>query len=391
MRTSGTTVRGIRAPILKKGDDLAAICAETVFVASQSKGYEGFAVDDGDILGITEAVLARTQGNYASIEDIASDINAKFKGDSIGVVFPILSRNRFFMLLKGIARTGKKIFIRLSFPSDEVGNPLISMEKVMAHGVNPHSEVFTAAQFTEKFGESRHPFTNVDYIELYQSVGNAQIILANNPTEILKHTKDILVCDIHTRRTTKAILKKEGTKTLYSLDEILTASIGGSGFNPQYGLLGSNIADENRIKLFPRECDEFVKKVQQLIKNKTGKKIEVLVYGDGGFKDPQGFIWELADPVISPGYTDGLKGLPNESKIKYLADSKFSHLSGEELNKAITGFLKNDAVADFEKEGTTPRRIIDLVGSLCDLTSGSGSKGTPFVYIKGYFDHLGVE
>ncbi|MCL2675246.1 MAG: coenzyme F420-0:L-glutamate ligase [Firmicutes bacterium] len=387
MRTSGTTVRGIRAPILKQGDDLAEICAATVLSAARN---EGFPIEDRDILGVTEAVLARTQGNYATLGDIAADINNKFKGGTIGLVFPILSRNRFFVLLKGIAQAGKKLIIQLSYPSDEVGNPLIPREALAATGVNPYKDVFTAAQFVKLFGQSRHPFTGVDYIELYQSVG-AEIILANNPTEILRHTKDVLVCDIHTRKSTLSLLKKEGAQTLYALDEILTSPVNGSGYNPKYGVLGTNIADEKRIKLFPRDCDLFVEKVQRLLKERTGKTVEVMVYGDGGFKDPQGFIWELADPVISPGFTEGLSGLPSEAKIKYLADSKFSDLSGEALNKAITDFLIEDAAADFEKEGTTPRRITDLVGSLCDLTSGSGSKGTPFVYIKGYFDHLGVD
>lgn len=387
-RTCGTVVRGLRGPIVKNGDNLAAICVDSLLAASKS---ENFSVNDCDILGITEAVLARTQGNYATIDDIAADINEKFKGDTIGLVFPIMSRNRFSMILKGIAATGKKVIIQMSYPSDEVGNPLISMEKLFDAGVNPWSDVFTAEEFSQKLGESNHLFTNVDYIDLYQSMGNVNIILANNPVEILNHTKDVLTCDIHTRALTKKILHKAGAETLYSLDEILNTSHNGSGFNAEYGLLGSNIANETQVKLFPRNAFEFVKEVQALVREKTGKTIEVLIYGDGGFKDPVGFIWELADPVISPGYTEGLAGLPEETKIKYLADSKFSNLSGAELDTAIKNHLKEKSSSGFEDEGTTPRRITDLVGSLCDLTSGSGSKGTPFIFIQGYFDHLGVD
>ena len=388
MRACGTVVRGIRAPIVKQGDDLVKICAESLLNAAKS---DNFSIDDNDILGITEAVLARTQGNYATIEDIAADINDKFKGDTIGLVFPITSRNRFLMILKGIALTGKKVIVQMSYPSDEVGNHLISPEKLAASNVNPWSDVFTAEEFIKVFGEPKHQFTDMNYIDLYEKLGNVNIILANNPVEILNHTKDILVCDIHTRKLTKELLSKSGAKTLHSLDEILTSPRNGSGCNPDYGLLGSNIANNTQVKLFPKDCFEFVSKVQALIREKTGKTIEVLVYGDGGFKDPVGFIWELADPVISPGFTDGLSGLPEETKIKYLADSKFANLSGAELDKAIKDYLKNESMADFESEGTTPRRIVDLVGSLCDLTSGSGSKGTPFIFIQGYFDHLGVE
>jgi len=387
-RTCGTVIRGLRSPILREGDDLVQICTDILLSAAQN---DGFSIDDGDILGVTEAVLARTQGNYASLEDIANDINAKFPGDEIGLIFPILSRNRFSMILKGVAATGKKITIQLSYPSDEVGNPLVSMEQIIAASVNPWSDVFTADEFVKIFGNCKHPFTNVDYIDMYRNIGNnTSIILANNPTEILKHTKNVLVCDIHTRKITKQVLQKAGANTM-ALDEILDTGVDGSGYNPQFGLLGSNIANDTRLKLFPRNADEFVGKVQRQIHERTGKMVEVLVYGDGGFKDPVAFIWELADPVVSPGYTAGLGGLPNETKIKYLADSKFSNLTGDALNAAIKDYLHNEADDDFEKEGTTPRRIVDLVGSLCDLTSGSGSKGTPFVYIKGYFDHLGNE
>lgn len=388
MRSCGTVVRGIRAPILKNGDNLAEICVESLLTAAKS---DNFSIDDNDILGITEAILARTQGNYATIEDIAADINEKFKGDTIGLVFPITSRNRFSMILKGIALTNKKIIIQLSYPSDEVGNPLISAEQLHAADVNLWSDVFTTEEFTKVFGERKHPFTDMDYIDFYEKMGNVTIVLANNPVEILKHTKDVLVCDIHTRNLTKDLLKKSGAETLFSLDEILTNSRNGSGYNAEYGLLGSNIANESQVKLFPRDCFEFVEEVQSLIREKTGKTVEVLVYGDGGFKDPVGFIWELADPVIAPGFTDGLSGLPEETKIKYLADSRFANLSGAELDAAIKDHLQNKDSVDFESEGTTPRRIVDLVGSLCDLTSGSGSKGTPFIFIKGYFDHLGVE
>ena len=387
-RTCGTVIRGLRAPMLREGDDLAEICVNILLAAAEN---EGFSIDDDDILGITEAVLARTQGNYATIDDIAKDVNAKFPDDEIGLIFPILSRNRFSMILKGVARTNKKITIQLSYPSDEVGNPLISMEKVIASSVNPWSDVFTADKFISVFGECKHPYTHVDYIDMYRNIGNTSIIMANNPTEILKHTKNVLVCDIHTRKMTKEVLRKAGAKTLFSLDEILNASLDGCGYNPQYGLLGSNIANDTQLKLFPRDAEVLVGKVKESIFQKTGKSVEVLVYGDGGFKDPIAFIWELADPVISPGFTNGLAGLPNETKIKYLADSKFANLSGDALNLAIKNYLKTEADDEFEKEGTTPRRIVDLVGSLCDLTSGSGSKGTPFVYIKGYFDHLGNE
>jgi len=388
MRTSGTVVRGLRAPIVKNGDNLVEICVDTLLSAAKN---DNFTIEDKDILGVTEAVLARTQGNYATLDDIASDINAKFDGDTIGLVFPILSRNRFSMILKGIAKTGKKVIVQLSYPSDEVGNPLISMEKVIAAGVNPWSDVFTVDEFTKALGERKHPFTNMDYIEFYESMGNVSIILANNPTEILKHTENVLVCDIHTRNMTKHLIERAGAKTIYKLDEILSKSVNGSGFNPDYGLLGSNVANETQVKLFPKDAFKFAEDVQNLIEDKTGKTIEVLVYGDGGFKDPVGFIWELADPVVSPGFTDGLLGLPEETKIKYLADSKFANLSGTKLDAAIIDYLKDKTNVDYEKEGTTPRRIVDLVGSLCDLTSGSGSKGTPFIYIQGYFDHLGVE
>ena len=386
-RTSGTVIRGLRAPVLREGDDLVEICVNCLLSAAEN---EGFPIGDNDILGITEAVLARTQGNYVTIEDIAKDINTKFKDDDIGLVFPILSRNRFSMILKGVAQTGKKITIQLSYPSDEVGNPLVSMEQIIASSVNPWSDVFTADEFINIFGECKHPFTDVDYINMYRNMGNISIIMANNPTEILKHTKNVLVCDIHTRNITKGILRKAGAKVL-SLDEILNAGLDGSGYNPKFGLLGSNIANDTQLKLFPRNADEFVGRVQEVIRQKTGKTIEVMVYGDGGFKDPVAFIWELADPVISPGYTAGLSGLPNEAKIKYLADSRFANLSGDALNSAIKDYLKTETDDEFEKEGTTPRRIVDLVGSLCDLTSGSGSKGTPFIFIKGYFDHLGNE
>jgi len=387
-RTCGTIVMGLRAPVLREGDNLVEISVNTLLAAAEN---EGFAVDDNDILGVTEAVLARTQGNYATLEDIANDINAKFKGDHIGLVFPILSRNRFSMILKGVALTGKKITLQLSYPSDEVGNPLVSAEQMIESSVNPWTDIFTADEFIKAFGKSKHPFTDVDYIDMYKNIGNTEIILANNPAEILNHTQDVLVCDIHTRKITREVLRRAGAKTLFSLDEILNTCQHNKGYNSEYGLLGSNIANDTQLKLFPRDAAKFANKVKRAIYDKTGKTVEVLVYGDGGFKDPVAFIWELADPVVSPGYTSGLAGLPNETKIKYLADSKFVNLSGEELNTAIKNYLKTEADDDFEKEGTTPRRIVDLVGSLCDLTSGSGSKGTPFIYIKGYFDHLGNE
>ena len=388
MRTHGTIIRGIRSPIIRKNDDLVKICVDSLLSAVKS---EGFSIENRDIFGVTEAVLAISQGNYATTNDITQDISLKYKDDTIGLVFPILSRNRFFMILKGIAQTKKEIIIQLSYPSDEVGNPLIAKEKLNAFAINPWTDVFTASEFINKFGKCIHPYTNIDYLELYENVGNVKIIIANNPTEILKHTKNILVCDVHTRAMTKDLLNKTGATTLYSLDEILKCSVNGSGYNSQYGLLGSNIANDGEIKLFPRSSTEFVEKVQSVIYNRTGKMIEVLVYGDGGFKDPVCAIWELADPVISPGFTEGLQGMTNEIKLKYLADNEYAQLSGEELNYAIRKHLQKDDGNDFNKEGTTPRRIIDLVGSLCDLAAGSGSKGTPFVYIKGYFDHLGIE
>lgn len=391
-RVVGTVVRGLRAPIINKGDKIDEIVVNTVLNASK---IEGFSIEDRDIITITESVVARAQGNYATIDDIASDIKAKFGDDTIGVIFPILSRNRFAICLRGIAKGAKKIVLMLSYPSDEVGNHLVDIEELDAKGVNPWTDVLTESEFRQHFGYNKHPFTGVDYIEYYKSLIEAEgvsceVIFSNNTKTILDYTKSVLVCNIHTRFRTKRILKNNGAEKVYGLDDILTSPINGSGFNEAYGLLGSNKATEDSIKLFPNNCQPIVNTIQSKIKELTGKTVEVMIYGDGAFKDPVGKIWELADPVVSPAYTKGLNGTPNEVKLKYLADNNFSHLSGEEQKKAISEYIRNkeeNLVGKMESQGTTPRRLTDLIGSLSDLTSGSGDKGTPIIYIKGYFDN----
>ena len=391
-RRVGTVSRGIRCPIIRQGDDIAAIAAQSVLEAAEA---EGFALRDRDVIAITESVVARSQGNYASVNDIAADVRAKLGGGTVGVVFPILSRNRFAILLRGIAMGCKKVVIQLSYPSDEVGNALVSLDAVDAAGVNPYSDVLTAARFTELFGEPKHEFTGVNYVayytELVESAGaECEIIFANHSTDILKYTDCVLTCDIHSRARSKRLLKAAGAKVVCGLDEILNAPVNGSGCNEKYGLLGSNKSTEDMVKLFPRDCRGVVEEVQKRILLATGKHVEVMVYGDGAFKDPQGKIWELADPVTSPAYTDGLIGTPNELKLKYLADDKYKDLSGEALRDAISADIRakqGSLVGKMATEGTTPRQLTDLIASLCDLTSGSGDKGTPIVLVQGYFDN----
>ncbi|WP_291581680.1 coenzyme F420-0:L-glutamate ligase [Clostridium sp. UBA6640] len=391
-RIVGTVVRGLRAPIINKGDNIADIVVDSVLKASE---IEGFSINDKDVVTVTESVVARAQGNYASIDAIAKDVNSKFGDDTVGVIFPILSRNRFAICLRGIAKGAKKIVLMFSYPSDEVGNHLVDIDMLDEKGVNPWTDVLTEKQFRDHFGYNKHPFTGVDYIDYYKSLieeygTECEIIFSNNPKTILDHTKNVLTCDIHTRFRTKRILKANGGEKIYSLDNILSASVDGSGYNENYGLLGSNKATEESVKLFPRDCQPVVDSIQATLKEKTGKTVEVMVYGDGAFKDPVGKIWELADPVVSPAYTKGLDGTPNEVKLKYLADNNFADLKGEELKKAISEYIKNkesDLVGAMESQGTTPRRLTDLIGSLSDLTSGSGDKGTPIIYIQGYFDN----
>ncbi|MBQ6676548.1 MAG: coenzyme F420-0:L-glutamate ligase [Clostridia bacterium] len=391
-RRVGTVSRGIRCPIIREGDDLSAIVANSVLEAAQA---EGFSLNDRDVIAVTESVVARSQGNYATVDDISTDVRRKLGDGTIGVIFPILSRNRFAICLRGIARAVKKIVLMLSYPSDEVGNELVSLDAVDAAGVNPFSDVLSLEKYRELFGVVRHPFTGVDYVEYYGDLirecgADVEIVFANDPRAILKYTDVVLNCDIHTRARTKRILLAAGAKTVVSLDGILNESVNGSGFNEKFGLLGSNKSTEEKIKLFPRNCRELVCDVQKKIFDATGKKVEVMVYGDGAFKDPQGKIWELADPVVSPGYTDGLIGTPNELKLKYLADNDFKHLSGDELKSAIKGKIRaksGSLVGNMAAQGTTPRQYTDLLGSLCDLTSGSGDKGTPVVLVQGYFDN----
>ena len=391
-RLVGTISRGVRAPIIRQGDDLAQIVVDSVLAASKS---EGFSLHDRDVVAVTEAVVARAQGNYAHIDQIAADVRAKLGGETVGVLFPILSRNRFSVCLKGIARGAKKIVLMLSFPADEVGNHLIDEDLLDEKGVNPYSDTLTEAQYRALFGQVLHPFTGVDYVEFYSNLirengAEVEIVLSNNPKTILQYTDKVLCCDIHTRRRTKRILQNAGASVVLGLDDILTEPVDGSGCNPSYGLLGSNKATEETVKLFPKDCDQFVARVAASLKEQTGKNIEVMVYGDGAFKDPVGKIWELADPVVSPAYTPGLEGTPNELKLKYLADNNFAHLSGEALRQAIQEEIhKKDAnlVGQMVSQGTTPRRLTDLIGSLADLTSGSGDKGTPIVLIQGYFDN----
>lgn len=393
-RRVGTTVRGIRAPIIKAGDDLVNIVVDSVLEAMES---ESFNIDDRDVIGITESLVARAQGNYATVQDIADDISLKFKGD-IAVLFPILSRNRFSLILQGIAMSGKKIYLFLNYPSDEVGNHLIDIDKMDELGVNPYTDVLSEEKYRELFGAHVvHPFTGIDYVSYYKELAsnnNVEIILANDPREALKYTKEILVANIHERRRTKRILKQAGAEVVYGLDDILNESINDSGYNTEYGLLGSNRATDNKVKLFPRDSQELVINIQKIIKNKTGKNVEVMVYGDGAFKDPVGKIWELADPVVSPGYTDGLKGTPNEIKLKYIADNELGGLKSSEMTNAMKRKIKEkeeNLIGKVETLGTTPRQLTDLLGSLCDLTSGSGDKGTPIVLIQGYFDSYAVE
>ena len=394
-RMVGTVSRGVRAPIIREGDDLAKIVVDCVLEASESAN---FPIQDRDVIAITEAVVARAQGNYANITDIAADVKEKFGDETVGVLFPILSRNRFSVCLKGIAMGCKKIVLMLSYPSDEVGNHLIDMDMLDEKGVNPWSDVLTEEKYRELFGYIKHVFTGVDYVEFYRNLieeagCECEIIFANNPKAILPYTKNILTCDIHTRQRTKRILLENGAEKVYALDDILTKSVNGSGYNDAYGLLGSNKATEDTIKLFPIKCDEIVNKIHTAMMEKTGKNVEVMVYGDGAFKDPVGKIWELADPVVSPAYTKGLEGTPNELKLKYLADNDFADLSGDELKEAIKNYIhEKDEKAESLKgtmatQGTTPRRLTDLLGSLADLTSGSGDKGTPIIYIQGYFDN----
>ena len=391
-RLVGTISRGVRAPIIRQGDDLAQIVVDSVLAASKS---EGFSLHDRDVVAVTEAVVARAQGNYAHIDQIAADVRAKLGGETVGVLFPILSRNRFSVCLKGIARGAKKIVLMLSFPADEVGNHLIDEDLLDEKGVNPYSDTLTEAQYRALFGKVLHPFTGVDYVEFYSELirengAEVEIVLSNNPKTILQYTDKVLCCDIHTRRRTKRILQNAGASVVLGLDDILTQPVDGSGCNPSYGLLGSNKATEETVKLFPKDCDQFVARVAASLKEQTGKNIEVMVYGDGAFKDPVGKIWELADPVVSPAYTPGLEGTPNEVKLKYLADNNFAHLSGDALKDAISEYIRNkdaDLKGQMVSQGTTPRRLTDLIGSLADLTSGSGDKGTPIVLIQGYFDN----
>ena len=397
-RMVGTVARGIRAPIIRTGDDLAQIVTDSVLAAAAD---EGFSLRDRDVIAMTEAIVARAQGNYATVDQIAADVRAKLGGGTIGVVFPILSRNRFAICLRGIAKGASKIVLQLSYPSDEVGNHLVDLDLVDEKGVNPYTDVLDLEQFRSLFGHILHPFTGVDYIDYYSDLirscgAQVEVIFANDPRAILKYTDAVLTCDIHTRQRSKRLLKAAGGKVVLGLDEILNESVDGSGWNQTYGLLGSNKSTEDKVKLFPRaECQELVEEVQRRILSATGKHVEVMVYGDGAFKDPVGKIWELADPVVSPAYTPGLEGTPNELKLKYLADNDFADLSGEALRQAIQGEIRkkdgSSLVGKMAAQGTTPRRLTDLIGSLCDLTSGSGDKGTPIVLIQGYFDNYTTE
>ncbi len=391
-RRVGTISRGLRAPIIKEGDDLQQILIDTVIDAANAGE---FTIHDRDVLAVTESILARSQANYASTDDIAADVKAKLGDGTIGVIFPILSRNRFAICLRGIARAVDKVVLMLSYPSDEVGNHLVDIDLLDEKGINPYTDILTQEEFESLFGKSKHTFTGVDYVNYYKSIieeegAEAEVIFSNNPKAIVNYTKTVLTCDIHTRARTKRLLANAGAEKVFGLDDLLTASVNGSGYNDKYGILGSNKATEDMIKLFPINCQDFVDGVQKKLKVLTGKTVEVMVYGDGAFKDPVGKIWELADPVVSPGYTKGLEGTPNEVKLKYLADNEFADLKGEELQDAVKDYIKNkesDLGDSMVAQGTTPRRLTDLIGSLCDLTSGSGDKGTPFIYIQGYFDN----
>ncbi len=394
-RMIGTVSRGVRAPIIREGDDLAQIVVDSVLAAAQSAP---FTIQDRDVIAVTEAVVARAQGNYANVHNIADDVRRKLGGGTVGVIFPILSRNRFAICLKGIAMGCKKVVLMLSYPSDEVGNHLIDLDEMDEKGVNPWTDVLTEQKYRELFGYKTHVFTGVDYVDYYKKLiestgAEAEVIFANDPRAVLDYTKNVLACDIHTRARTKRLLKKAGAEVVCTLDDIMTESIDGSGYNDRFGLLGSNKATEETVKLFPIHCDEMVAKIHQMMLDKTGKNVEVMIYGDGAFKDPVGKIWELADPVVSPAYTSGLEGTPNEVKLKYLADNDFADLKGDALKEAIKGYIHDkDEKAQSLKgtmvtQGTTPRRLTDLIGSLADLTSGSGDKGTPIIYIQGYFDN----
>ena len=395
-RTIGTVSRGVRAPIIRNGDDIVEIVTDSILAAAKD---EGFAIRDRDIVAMTEAIVARAQGNYATVDDIAEDVRNKFGGETVGVIFPILSRNRFAICLRGIAKGAKKVVLMLSYPSDEVGNHLVSWDQLDEHGVNPYTDVLSLEKYRALFGYEKHRFTGVDYVEYYEKLirdcgADCEIVFANNAKAILDYTDNVLCCDIHTRQRTKRILKAAGAKTVLGLDEILNAPVNGSGYNENYGLLGSNKATEDQVKLFPRDCQPIVDAIAKKLYDATGKKVEVMVYGDGAFKDPVGKIWELADPVVSPAYTEGLEGTPNELKLKYLADNDFSNLSGDALKEAIKEKIAEkdgNLVGQMISEGTTPRRLTDLIGSLCDLTSGSGDKGTPIVFIQGYFDNYTTE
>ncbi|MDO5742583.1 coenzyme F420-0:L-glutamate ligase [Vagococcus lutrae] len=391
-RIVGTTVRGLRGPIINQGDDLETLIVDTVLAASKMENFE---IEDRDIVTITESIVARAQGNYATVDHIATDVAAKFGDDTVGIIFPILSRNRFSIVLRGMARGLKKVVLMLSYPSDEVGNHLVDLEDLDKKGINPWTDVLTEAEFRQHFGYQKHTFTGVDYIDYYKSLIEAEgaeceVIFSNNAKTILDYTKSVLTCDIHSRFRTKRILNENGAEKVFAMDDILAAPIDGSGYNEQYGLLGSNKSTEDSVKLFPNNPQPLVDGIQAKLAELTGKNVEVMVYGDGAFKDPVGKIWELADPVVSPAYTAGLEGTPNEVKLKYLADNNFADLRGEALQEAISEYIQNkdeDLVGAMEAQGTTPRRLTDLIGSLSDLTSGSGDKGTPFVYIKGYFDN----
>ena len=391
-RKVGTVSRGIRCPIIREGDNLVDIAVTSVLEACES---EGFSLRDRDVIALTESIVARAQGNYATVNDIAADVKAKLGGETVGVIFPILSRNRFAICLKGIAMGCKKIVLMLSYPSDEVGNALLTYDQLDEAGINPYSDVLTLEKYRELFGENKHEFTGVDYVAYYSDIikeagADVEVIFANQAKEILKYTDCVINCDIHTRVRTKRILKENGAKVVCGMDDILTSSVNGSGYNEKYGLLGSNKSTEEKIKLFPRDSQWLVEAIQKEILEKTGKHVEVMIYGDGAFKDPQGKIWELADPVVSPFFTEGLKGTPNELKLKYLADNDFKDLSGEELKNAISESIKaksSNLVGNMASQGTTPRQLTDLIGSLCDLTSGSGDKGTPVILIQGYFDN----
>ena len=391
-RRIGTVSRGLRGPIIKEGDDLKKIVVDTLMECLKKGDFE---IGSKDVLAITESILARAQANYATKDQLAEDVRNKLGGETIGVIFPILSRNRFAICLRGIARGAKKVVLMLSYPSDEVGNHLLDLDLLDAKGVNPYTDVLTQAEFEATFGKSRHTFTDMDYVNYYKDIieeegAEAEIIFANNPRKILDYTDKVLCADIHTRERTKRLVREAGGKVVLGMDDLLNAPVNGSGYNPEYGILGSNKATEDTIKLFPVNCREFVQSVQDEIRERTGKTVEVMVYGDGAFKDPVGKIWEMADPVVSPGYTDGIIGQPNELKLKYLADNDFADLRGDELKAAIENAIKekdDNLVGQMVTEGTTPRRLTDLLGSLCDLTSGSGDKGTPFIYIQGYFDN----